>query len=236
MLPAPLALLVTLGVAYGWMKANEAAAQRGWLTPQVSRKIIHTGTGPLYVLTWLLYPDDRAVRLYAMLVPLALTVRVAAVGLGLWRDPATVQAMSRSGQRHELLRGPLLYGLVFVALTVAYGRTSPPAVAALMMLCGGDGLADLVGRRWGRAKLPWNRQKSWAGSAAFWLGGWALTALVAAVYTAAGVWPGPWSGYLAPAAAVALAAAAVESLPWREVDNLVVSLVALAVAHLVPWP
>ena len=54
MLPAPLALLVTLGVAYGWMKANEAAAQRGWLTPHVSRKIIHTGTGPLYVLTWLL--------------------------------------------------------------------------------------------------------------------------------------------------------------------------------------
>ncbi len=236
MLPTGLALLVTFVVAYAWMRVNEFAAQRGWISSHLSRKIIHTGTGPLYVLTWLLYPSDAAVRWAAVLVPLALTLRIAAVGLGLWHDPATVQAMSRTGRREELLRGPLLYGLVFVVLTVRYGRTSPAAVAALMMLCGGDGLADIVGRRWGRAKLPWNRDKSWAGSAAFALGGGLLTVLVAAAYVAAGVWPGPLSAYVAPAAGVALAAALVESLPWREVDNLVVPLAALLVARLLGWP
>jgi phytol kinase len=33
-----------------------------------------------------------------------------------------------------------------------------------MMLCGGDGLADIIGRRFGKVKLPWNGSKSWAGS------------------------------------------------------------------------
>lgn len=34
------------------------------------------------------------------------------------------------------------------------------------MMCGGDGLADIVGRRWGaNNRLPWNEAKSWAGSA-----------------------------------------------------------------------
>ena len=34
-----------------------------------------------------------------------------------------------------------------------------------------DGLADIVGRRWGAsARLPWNAAKSWPGSAAMFLG------------------------------------------------------------------
>lgn len=41
----------------------------------------------------------------------------------------------------------------------------------MSLMCGGDGLADLVGRRWGRSNpLPWNPAKSWAGSAAMFLG------------------------------------------------------------------
>lgn len=42
-------------------------------------------------------------------------------------------------------------------------------VVALM--CGGDGLADIIGRRFGSgAKLPHNSNKSWAGSAAMFTG------------------------------------------------------------------
>ena len=41
----------------------------------------------------------------------------------------------------------------------------------MSLMCGGDGLADLVGRRWGRSNpLPWNPSKSWAGSTAMFLG------------------------------------------------------------------
>ena len=42
---------------------------------------------------------------------------------------------------------------------------------AISLMCGGDGLADIVGRRWGSsARLPWNPAKSWPGSAAMFLG------------------------------------------------------------------
>ena len=37
-------------------------------------------------------------------------------------------------------------------------------------MCGGDGLADIVGRRYGSAKLPFNHSKSWVGSLAMFTG------------------------------------------------------------------
>ena len=72
--------------------------------------------------------------------------------------------------RRELLRGPLYYVLVLMAVTVVYWRDSPIGITAIAMMSGGDGLADLVGRRFGTAKLPHNRQKSWAGTLAMFLG------------------------------------------------------------------
>lgn len=50
-------------------------------------------------------------------------------------------------------------------------RDSPAAMLTLALMCGGDGLADIVGRRFGSAKLPYNSGKSWAGSAAMFGGG-----------------------------------------------------------------
>jgi phytol kinase len=49
----------------------------------------------------------------------------------------------------------------------------PCAIGAqvVALMCGGDGLADIIGRRFGGgAKLPHNRNKSWAGSAAMFAG------------------------------------------------------------------
>jgi len=44
-------------------------------------------------------------------------------------------------------------------------------------MCGGDGLADIVGRRWGgNNRLPYNPTKSWAGSLAMILAGTAFAA------------------------------------------------------------
>lgn len=75
------------------------------------------------------------------------------------------------GCRSELLRGPLYYVLVLMAATVVYWRDSPVGVVAMSLMCGGDGLADVVGRRLGQGNpLPWNPAKSWAGSAAMLVG------------------------------------------------------------------
>ena len=72
--------------------------------------------------------------------------------------------------RQELLRGPLFYVLIMTAVTVVFWRDSPVGMMVLSLMCGGDGLADIIGRRYGTAKLPFNKAKSWAGSLAMFTG------------------------------------------------------------------
>lgn len=72
--------------------------------------------------------------------------------------------------RQELLRGPLLYIGIVTAVTILFWRESPVGLMVLSLMCGGDGLADIVGRRYGFAKLPFNHDKSWLGSLAMFIG------------------------------------------------------------------
>ncbi len=226
-----LALVLTFAIALAFLRLMDAIAQRGWLSSHMSRKWIHIGTGPLFVLCWLLFPPLSISRYLAALVPLLITAQFALVGLGLWRDEAAVQAMSRSGDRRELLRGPLFYGLAFVALTVLFWKDSPIGIVALMFLCGGDGIADLLGRRLRSPRLPWNPQKTAAGSFGVFLGGLALSLLILAVYLHQGVFAGPVQAYAWPLLVLGVVAVAVESLPVSEIDNLTLPLVLSLIGY-----
>ena len=57
-----LALLVTFALSLFWLRLMDFAALRGWISSALSRKIIHIGTGPLFVLCWLLFPAHPAAR------------------------------------------------------------------------------------------------------------------------------------------------------------------------------
>ncbi len=46
--------------------------------------------------------------------------------------------VQRQGSPRELLRGPVLYGVVHAALTVGWWRDSPAALVALAALCAGQ--------------------------------------------------------------------------------------------------
>ncbi len=221
------ALIITFVLALAWLRVNDFAAQRGWISAHLSRKIIHMGTGPLFVLCWLLFNDAPSARYLAALVPLAITIQFILVGLGIMQDEAAVQAMSRTGDRREILRGPLYYGLVFVLLTIFYWKNSPIGIVALMLMCGGDGLADIVGRRFGRLGLPWNKAKTWAGSLGMFLGGWIFAAAILAIYVQVGVFQVTFTSYLSAITLIALAGTLVESLPFPDIDNITVTLTAV---------
>jgi phytol kinase len=208
------------------------AAHRGWIESRLSRKIIHIGTGPIFVLCWLIFPDIWYSRWLATLVPLLITAQFALVGLGVMKDEASVKAMSRTGDRREILRGPLFYGIVFVIMTLVYWKDAPIGMVALMLMCGGDGLADIMGRGLKSPKLPWNKDKSWAGSLGMLIGGWALAAFILGMFVLAGIFVGPFTDYLVPITLIALAGTAVESLPLKDVDNITVTLAAVALGHL----
>lgn len=72
--------------------------------------------------------------------------------------------------RSELLAGPLFYVIVLLAATLLSWRTSAIGLTALAMMCGGDGVADIVGRNIPGPKLPYNSEKSVYGTSAMLLG------------------------------------------------------------------
>lgn len=226
-----LALFLTFVIALGWLRLMDFFAHRGWIESRLSRKLIHIGTGPIFVLCWLLFPEVWYARWLAALVPFLITVQFALIGLGLIRDEASVKAMSRSGDRGEILRGPLFYGIVFVVMTLLYWKDSPIGMTALMLMCGGDGLADILGRGLKSPGLPWSRNKTWFGSLGMFLGGWALAFFILAAFTLAGVFPGPFTDFLLPVTLIALVGTLVESLPLKDVDNITVTLAAVALGH-----
>lgn len=228
-----LAFFITAVLALAWLRFNDFLAHKGWISGPVSRKIIHMGTGPIFVLCWLLFPESAYSRYLAALIPLGITVQFALVGLGIIKDEAAVQAMSRKNDRHEILRGPLFYGIVFVILTIWFWKDSPIGIIALMILCGGDGLGDIVGRRFGNVKLPWSDDKSVAGSLAVFTGGWIFSIVVLAIYLGVGVWGGRLGEYLLPITIIVVAATLVESLPVKDIDNISVPAVAVLLGFLI---
>ena len=180
-----------------------------------------------------MFSDLPISRWLAALVPLLITVQFAFVGTGILKDEAAVKAMARTGDRREILRGPLFYGIAFVAITLLYWKDSLIGIPALMMMCGGDGVADIVGRRVDSARLPWSPEKSLAGMLSVFVGGWMMTAFVFAIYVWVAAFSGPVTQYLLPITWIALGATLVESLPFKDIDNITVTLASILVGYLV---
>ncbi len=227
-----LALVITLVAALAWLRVNDFLAHRGIISSALSRKIIHIGTGPIFVLCWLLFTSAPSARFVAAIVPLGITLQFFMVGAGIIKDKAAVDAMARNGDRREILRGPLYYGIVFVVLTLTFWLDSPVGIIALMVLCGGDGFGDVIGKRITSRALPWSPRKTWAGSLAVLVGGFVFSLLVLTVFIQFGVFDLRLGELLPRLLLISVVCAAVESLPVRDLDNLTVPLVAVALGLL----
>lgn len=228
-------------VAGSWVKFTEWLGAR--VSIELSRKALHIGIGLLYLGCWLAFysPACSSCRYWASLVPLAVTLKIALVGAGWLRDEAMVRSMSRSSRSGELLRGPLHYGLIFIANTWLFWGYRPHAILSLILLCVGDGMAALVPtwvRAQHRVRLPYNRNKSLVGLVAFVLS----ATVVGAAYLEAferldwferSRWhaSGPFDVYRV--GVVALGAGLVESATSSEYDNLLVFGVGLVLSELV---
>ncbi len=228
-----LAAILTFVVALAFLRFMDFLAHRGAIESRLSRKLIHVGTGPIFVLCWLMFIDIYYSRWLAALVPLVITLQFALVGLGIINDEAAVKAMSRTGDPREILRGPLYYGIAFVVITLIYWKDSLIGIPALMIMCGGDGIADIVGRRVKSPRLPWSPDKSLAGSLSVFVGGWLLTMFIFTVYVWMGAFSPPLTRFLVPVTWVALGAMLVESLPFKDIDNITVIVASVLIGHLV---
>jgi len=228
------ALILSFALALLWLRTVDFLAHRSLLEQKLSRKIIHIGTGPIFLLCWNFFSTSPSARFLAALIPLAITAQFFLVGMGWMKDPAAVDAMSRTGDRREILRGPLYYGIMFVLLTLVFWNTSPVGILALMVLCGGDGFADVFGRRFGSMKLPFNNTKSWIGTAGMFLMSFVFGSVFVLLFNSLGTYGETLA--LAPVlgsvALISLAASLVEALTRHDLDNVTITLTSVALGLL----
>lgn len=162
-------LCAVLGLAF--VKAITTLASRDILQPSDSRKIIHTLSAPLFMVFWPLFSGAGGARIFAGIVPLANAVRLFIAATGSEDEEELASAVSRSGDASEALSGPFFYVLVLLASVLAFWRDGYAGIIASSTMAAGDGLADLVGRRYGKDnKWFFSKDKSIAGSLAFFVG------------------------------------------------------------------
>ncbi|XP_072994601.1 probable phytol kinase 2, chloroplastic [Typha latifolia] len=223
---------VTAGAALALLRFWEELAKRGVFEQKLNRKFVHISIGLVFLLFWPLFSSESYAPFLAALAPGINIIRMLLLGLGIWKSEAMVKSISRHGDYRELLKGPLYYACTITLATAVFWR-SPIAIAAICNLCAGDGVADIVGRRFGREKLPYNPSKSYVGTTAMLLAGFIASVGYMHYFHLFGLIQESWwmaLGFFF----VSLAAAIVESLPISTEldDNLTVPVTSLLVGGL----
>lgn len=226
-----LAMLITLILCLIWMRSINFLTDKNVFNSHFSRKLIHIGTGPVFLLCWLLFPDKDISRYLAASVPFLIVVQIMVVGLGLIRDYTSVKSMARTGQKTELLKGPLFYGIIFVLITLLFWK-SAHAVIALMILCGGDGAADLIGSRIHSWPIPWSKKKTILGSAAMFLAGTLSALLMIYLIIILPARESQLVTYVLPVVLISLVSTVTESISPSDYDNVTVPVVSLIMSNI----
>ncbi|CAI8603978.1 unnamed protein product [Vicia faba] len=198
-----------LGGAYGLVSSFDDLTRRNILDQGLSRKLVHILSGLLFLVSWPIFRIATPLKLVTLLL--------------------------LKGDPKELLRGPLYYVGILMLCAVVFWRESPIGVVSLAMMCGGDGVADIIGRRYGSIKIPYNQKKSWAGSISMFIFGCLVSIGMLYYYSALGHVEFNWENILPRVAFISVVATVVESLPITEVidDNISVPVVTMAVAFFI---
>ncbi|KAL4357653.1 hypothetical protein HN51_028944 [Arachis hypogaea] len=226
------ATVAVLGGAYALVSAFDALTHRNILNQGLSRKLVHIMSGLLFLASWPIFSNSTEARYFAAFVPFVNLLRLLVNGLSLASDEGLIKSVTREGDPKELLRGPLYYVLMLMLCALVFWRESPIGVVSLAMMCGGDGVADILGRRFGSMKIPYNQKKSWAGSISMLVFGFLVSIGMLYYYSVAGLMQLNWESTVSRVAVVSLVATIVESLPVTKVvdDNISVPLATMAVA------
>ncbi len=212
-----LALIYIIGVI------TSAELLRRWrgYGSDFTRKFIHIGVG---MLSWLLPFLFNEPTLFVVACLL-----FAVINLIDWRF-GLIKSMA-SHNRANL--GTVYFPLAAAVVALVFWSTPPLMVAALMPLTWGDGIAPVVGRRYGKRSYSfYSSVRTVEGSLAF--------ALVGFLFTWLALWVMPGPPTISPVAAVLpafvimLATTLIEAVSLWGLDNITITAVAILILSL--WP
>ncbi|XP_057979646.1 probable phytol kinase 1, chloroplastic isoform X1 [Malania oleifera] len=228
------ATVLVLAGAYALVFVFDILTKRNLIERSLSRKLVHVLSGLLFMASWPIFSTSMEARYFASFVPVVNCFRLVIHGLSLAPNQGLVKSVTREGNPGELLRGPLYYVLILIISALLFWRESPVGVISLAMMCGGDGVADIMGRRFGTARIPYNHKKSWAGSISMFICGFSISIGMLYYFSVLGYFQLDWAQTMSAVALVSLVATVVESLPTANVvdDNISVPLASMVVAFL----
>lgn len=215
-MPTP---LVQVSLVVGWLAIIGGAAEglrRANAGSEVTRKVVHIGAGHVILLAWWLHTPAW--------MGIAASVVASAIALLSYQFPL-LPGINSVG-RDSL--GTFFYALSIGLLTAWFWPQWQPQYAALgiLVMTWGDGLAALVGQRYGRHPYKlWETHKSWEGSSAM------LAASLVVCLAILGTVQGLSAVTLVISLVVAVVATALEAFSRFGVDNLSVPLGSAALAY-----
>ena len=173
---------------------------------ELSRKIVHIGTGAVVPLAWFFEIP------FVIALPVAAVITVVTTINHQWRFIPAVEDVDRNSY------GTIAYGMAITTLLLLFWPTRADAVSAgVLVMALGDGLAGLIGRNVASPKwVLFGQTKSSVGT---------MTMAVVSGLVLIGL--ARWSGAdLSLPAALGMVAMAtgLEQLSWRGLDNLSVPL------------
>jgi phytol kinase len=184
--------------------------------PEMVRKIIHIGTGNVILIAWWLSIPAWA--------GIGASILFSLVTLLSYRLPL-IPDINNIGRKSL---GTFFYAVSIGVLISGFWQFYPYyAVMGILIMTWGDGLAALIGQRWGTHPYKlWGMQKSWEGSLTMAIATYSISSTIL-LYVQGNTWQ-TWlvSG------AIALIATGLEAFSKWGIDNLTVPLGSAIAAFL----
>jgi phytol kinase len=227
-----IALVISFIAVMAVVQITGVLQKRKLIPTLITRKLVHIFVAPVFLVTWLLYSGEWYSRYFAAVVPLLFVLLFFTIGKGIVKNEAFISSMSRSGEASELLRGTLYYAILVLAVTLIWfyvpagglANATPIALVVMGCLAGGDGFADVIGRRFGKRKYKFRgSEKSLEGSLGMLLGSVLVTLILVAVFgTEVTAWT--MAIFVLPVLLFSIIATVIEAVSPKNLDNWTISI------------
>ena len=233
-----IATVISIVILLALVQINAYMQKKGKVSQIITRKFVHIFAGPIFVVTWMLFSGEVISHYIASIVPMLFILLFVAVGTGLMKNENFVNSMSRSGDPRELLQGTLYYAIVMLLMTFFWfyvpstgiANANPTALLIIGCVSGGDGLADIIGRKFGGDKKFGIKgsEKTIIGSIGMLLGSIIVSSILALIFS----FEVPTFNLLTlifPIIVVSIVATLVEALSPKGTDNFTIFLAVIIV-------
>lgn len=189
----------------------------------ISRKVVHICAGS-WLIFWIFFEPNHWTK-YLNIAPAAVWFILLLIkGFTAAPDDDAVKTMTRTGDRKELLKGPLYFTIVMMIMgTVFFDKYI--AAVSMGILGFGDGLAPLFGKYWGKHKFTIFTEKTFEGSLSFLFFGILGASILSFILF------GEVRFYLIITATVV--STIIEAFSPKDIDNLLIPVVCLLIFYII---